>query len=361
MSGERSERPERRRQRSRSPSMHSEEERRVRRRRDGDLDIHSDERISRHSGRNDASSRNETRESRHEGRDGQRSKRRSYSPRAEDSSRRHRRRTEDDSGRGFSEDQEGRRRGHEEEPTARDRSERDDGRSRHHIRHTDRQDRPPRPRTDSEQRRASFKDDADQKVTRKSNGPLPSQADSFSHNKDPSMALVPAGDGEVIEKQKPNFAPTGLLAAESKTVAQADGTTIVLKYHEPPEARKPPPRDQWKLFVFKGSEIVETIELGMRSCWLVGRERAVVDLPAEHPSISKQHAVIQFRWIEKRNEYGDKTGRVRPYLIDLESANGTLMNKDRIEAQRYIELRDKDMIQFGHSTREYVLMLPPKD
>jgi smad nuclear-interacting protein 1 len=86
-----------------------------------------------------------------------------------------------------------------------------------------------------------------------------------------------------------------------------------------------------------------------------------VDLPAEHPSISKQHAVIQFRHIEKTNEYGDRIGKVRPYIIDLESANGTKLNGEEIPASRYLELRDKDLLQFGDSTREYVLMLPPKD
>lgn len=200
----------------------------------------------------------------------------------------------------------------------------------------------------------------DSSTSRKQAGPLPSQADSFSLNKDPSTALTKDEDA-TIEKQKPNIAPTGILAAVSNTVATGDGAAIVLKYHEPSEARKPPARDQWKLFVFKGAEIVETIELGTRSCWLIGREIAVVDLPAEHPSISKQHAVIQFRFIEKRNEYGDKVGKVKPYIIDLDSANGSKLNKEDIPGSRYLELRDKDMIQFGHSTREYVLMLPPKD
>lgn len=196
-------------------------------------------------------------------------------------------------------------------------------------------------------------------ITRKSKGPLPSQEASFRQTKDPSGELV-AADSKEVEKQKPNFVPTGLLAAESNSITQVDGTKIILKYHEPPEARKPPAMDEWKLFVFKGPDIIDTIELSTRSCWLVGREVAVVDLAAEHPSISKQHGVIQFRFIEKRNEYGDKVGRVRPYLIDLESANGTMLNKEVVPASRYLELRDKDMIQFGHSTRDYVLMLPQK-
>ncbi|KAG6000668.1 hypothetical protein E4U21_005251 [Claviceps maximensis] len=182
-------------------------------------------------------------------------------------------------------------------------------------------------------------------------GPLPSQEASFA---------VTNGEEPEKPKEKPNFKTSGVLAAASNSVAQVDGTSVVLKYHEPSEARKPPPRDQWKLFVFKGADIVDTIELGLRSCWLIGRERAVVDLPAEHPSISKQHAVIQFRYTEKRNEYGDKIGRVKPYLIDLESANGTILNHDKIPDSRYLELRDKDMVQFGHSTREYVIMLAPR-
>lgn len=161
------------------------------------------------------------------------------------------------------------------------------------------------------------------------------------------------------EKQKPNFVATGRLAAESNTINSADGQAIILKYHEPTEARKPPPKDPWRMYVFKGSDVLDTVELGLRSCWLFGRERTVADFTIEHPSCSKQHAVIQFRYVEKRNEFGDRKGKVRPYVIDLESGNGTTVNGDTIPAGRYVELRDKDMLKFGHSSREYVLMLPP--
>ncbi|KAF7876327.1 hypothetical protein EAF04_001420 [Stromatinia cepivora] len=198
-------------------------------------------------------------------------------------------------------------------------------------------------------------------VSRRQNGPLPSQAASFQSKRDPSsMTLVPAGDEPITEKETPNLGQTGVLAAASNTIIQADGNAIVLKYHEPPEACKPPARDDWKLFVFKGADIIETIDLSTRSCWLIGRELAVVDLAAEHPSISKQHAVVQFKATEKMNEFGDKIRKVKPYLIDLDSANGTMMNKDPVDKSRYVELMDKDMIQFGHSTREYVLMLAPR-
>lgn len=90
----------------------------------------------------------------------------------------------------------------------------------------------------------------------------------------------------------------------------------------------------------------------------------IADFPVEHPSCSKQHAVIQFRYVEKKkvNEFGDKqSGKVRPYVIDLESANGTSVNGDAVPGGRYVELRDKDVLRFGLSSREYVLMLPPAE
>ncbi|CAJ2509254.1 Uu.00g142800.m01.CDS01 [Anthostomella pinea] len=229
-----------------------------------------------------------------------------------------------------------------------ERAHRSRRRSRDHDdKHSDRASHRRRARDDAH-------DDQDRggKQIVKRSGPLPSQ--------DVSFALT-TGEEAPKPKEKPNFGNTGSLAAASNAVTQADGSTIVLKYHEPPEARKPAPKDQWKLFVFKGDEIIDTVPLSSRSCWLVGRELAVVDMAAEHPSISKQHAVIQFRYLEKRNEYGDKIGKVKPYLIDLESANGTMINSKKVPESRYLELRDKDMIQFGQSTREYVLMLAPKD
>lgn len=184
----------------------------------------------------------------------------------------------------------------------------------------------------------------------RSKRPLPSQNDAFKGD-DPDAP--PA-----IEKEKPNYRPSGLLAAAANTVATHGGGNVVLKYHEPAEARKPPASQTWRLYVFKGDEILETLDLYTQSCWLFGREAAVCDCLVEHPSCSKQHAVIQFRYIEKRNEFGDKVGRVKPYVIDLESGNGTKVNDDALPPGRYFELRDKDVIKLGHSTREYVVQLP---
>ncbi len=56
----------------------------------------------------------------------------------------------------------------------------------------------------------------------------------------------------------------------------------------------------------------------------------------------------------------DKSGLLQravvPYLMDLETVNGTFINGERIEASRFYELMEKDVIKFGLSSREYVLM-----
>ena len=115
------------------------------------------------------------------------------------------------------------------------------------------------------------------------------------------------------------------------------------------------------MYVFKEKDLLDTIYLHRRSAWLLGRDEKVTDYLLEHPSVSKQHAVIQFRHSSTTNEFGDKTNKVKPYLIDLESANGTKLNGKKVSQSRFVELVDGDVVAFGDSEREYVLMLPPAD
>ncbi|KAJ3842813.1 SMAD/FHA domain-containing protein [Lentinula raphanica] len=156
-------------------------------------------------------------------------------------------------------------------------------------------------------------------------------------------------------KGKPNFGASGLLAAETNTVKSIDGkNSTVLKYNEPPEARKPVLG--WRLYVFKGEEQVELLHIQRQSAYLIGRDRLVADIPIEHPSCSKQHAVIQYRLVQEKDEFGGSKGVVKPFIIDLESTNGTHVNDDKIPASRYYELKLNDVIKFGTSNREYVLL-----
>ncbi|KRX01525.1 SMAD/FHA domain [Pseudocohnilembus persalinus] len=155
-------------------------------------------------------------------------------------------------------------------------------------------------------------------------------------------------NGEEIEK--PNYEATGLLAAEQNTVNGA-----VLKFTEPQDAAEP--TEKWRLYCYKGAEELPTIHLKGSSVFLCGKDLRIADIQLLNNSCSAQHAVIQFR--EKRS-FDEMTGEynssILPYIMDLESTNGTKLNGVQIEGARYYQLFEKDLIQFGFSDREYLLM-----
>jgi hypothetical protein len=159
-----------------------------------------------------------------------------------------------------------------------------------------------------------------------------------------------------------------LPSVSQDTATETVGSSyIALKYHEPAEARKPPSSQAWQLYVFKGDDVLEVIELWERSVWLLGREKRVVDIVIPHPSCSGQHAALQFRYIAedyKKSQAMHLTqdisnSGVELYLIDLNSTHGTILDGERIESNDYVKVWHKSVIVFGGSKREYVAILPP--
>ena len=153
----------------------------------------------------------------------------------------------------------------------------------------------------------------------------------------------------VDASKNPNFSLSGKLAEDTNTYKG-----VVIKYNEPAEARMP--KKRWRLYPFKGDESLPTLYIHRQSAYLVGRDRAVTDFPVHHPSCSKQHAVLQYRLVDTEAPNGRKCRLIKLYIIDLNSTNGTYVNNKRIEPQRYIELKATDMLRFGFSTREYILL-----
>ena len=122
-------------------------------------------------------------------------------------------------------------------------------------------------------------------------------------------------NAETKPKETVNYEKSGLLAQASNTYKG-----MTLKYAEPPEARLST-KQKWRLYVFKGEELlgdlsiscekhailklysnaeaiaIEMLPVAQQSAYLFGREREVVDIPTDHPSCSKQHAVLQYREI----------------------------------------------------------------
>eukprot|EP00906_Rhabdomonas_costata_P026341 RCo037512 len=155
--------------------------------------------------------------------------------------------------------------------------------------------------------------------------------------------------------EKPSFEVSGGLAEEGNRYKGR-----LLKWNEPPDLR--PPSEKWRLYIFKDGVPMEGKEPYMlrATAYMFGRDRGVVDIPTDHPTCSQQHAVLCHRLVhmKKVDENGlvSTTRANRPYLLDLDSVNGTFLNGKRIESSRYVELKSKDIIKFGTSSREYVLM-----
>ena len=198
------------------------------------------------------------------------------------------------------------------------------------------------------------------------------RGDAAAHEAPPSEKKAASDDAAATEnpnKVKADFGLSGALASDAQTGNVYNGVT--LKFSEPPEARIP--NTHWRLYVFrkkapageggnnpdkKDDGLIDTYHIARQSAYLFGRERKVADIPVDHPSLSKQHAVLQYRALPSKQQQIGEPGKLqcRPYLMDLESTNGTFINGVRLESARYYELRRGDVITLGASTREYVLL-----
>ena len=184
----------------------------------------------------------------------------------------------------------------------------------------------------------------------------PRAEDGEHHQKGPSYygpqdGSVQNEDEEPVEKKKANF---GLSGALTKDTATASGGQVYkgvkLKFQEPPEARTP--KMQWRFYVFKGEEQIDTLHVSKQSAYLFARDGSIADVHIQHPSCSSQHAVLQYRALPNK----DGKMSCQPYLMDLESTNGSFINDVQIDSARYYQLKSGDVLKFGSSTREYVLL-----
>lgn len=105
------------------------------------------------------------------------------------------------------------------------------------------------------------------------------------------------------------------------------------------------PAFPFTLEVIKDGAFVETLNVSSKGAYMFGRSDQC-DFIMEHPSISRFHAVLQFK----------RTGDV--YIYDLGSTHGTIVNKKQVSGKTYVPLHVGDLFKFGLSSRLYVLQGP---
>lgn len=134
----------------------------------------------------------------------------------------------------------------------------------------------------------------------------------------------------------------------------------VSSYVEPSWSCKPD--DEYSFEILKNGQIIETVSnLEKRSHWSFGRLPIVNHIELAHPTISRFHAVLQYRGEVAADE--EKTSKPGPgwYIYDLGSTHGTFVNKQRVPVKTYIRLRVGYMLKMGASTRTFILQGPTYD
>ena len=154
-----------------------------------------------------------------------------------------------------------------------------------------------------------------------------------------------------MRKEAINLGLSGKLAAHANTTTGG----AVLKYQPPADAALP--TLSYRLYCFPAASATTApssphppLYIHSQSLYRVGREPVINDLVVDHHSVSKQHAVLQYR------RPANSGGQVKLYVLDVGSVNGTVLNGERLEEARFVELRERDVLVFGQSGREYVLL-----
>lgn len=137
---------------------------------------------------------------------------------------------------------------------------------------------------------------------------------------------------------------------DTKSVGQTQEPPF--PYVEPSWGGKP--QGSYNVEVLKSGVIVETTSLNDRSFHVVGRLPSC-HISLGHPTISRYHAVLQYRSIEAdENQKG-------LYVYDLGSTHGTFWNGNLIKPNVYVRIRGGHMLRFGCSQRKYIFQAPLDD
>jgi hypothetical protein len=101
----------------------------------------------------------------------------------------------------------------------------------------------------------------------------------------------------------------------------------------------------YSLEILKDGSIISSVELN-KTHLIMGRMGGSVDILMEHVSISRQHCCLQFR----------DDGILM--VLDLGSAQGSFLNKVKLEKTVYQRVNVGDILRFGSSTRMYIINGP---
>ncbi|CAK1546419.1 unnamed protein product [Leptosia nina] len=176
-------------------------------------------------------------------------------------------------------------------------------------------------------------------------GKLPKKAKPEADKPSEDEQSNPVDKHEEGEKVKSSLPPAVLLKELS----------VPIPYKEPKWSGVCPDGTDYGLEVLKSGMIMEKVELTNKPYFVIGR-LANCDIVLAHPTISRHHAVLQYKAFAEDNEPASGW-----YLYDLGSTHGTFLNKETLRHKHYTRVRVGHQIKFGTSTRTYVMLGPDYD
>ncbi|KAM4040524.1 kanadaptin isoform 2-T2 [Anomaloglossus baeobatrachus] len=140
----------------------------------------------------------------------------------------------------------------------------------------------------------------------------------------------------------------------SRLPSDAYRANPAIPYREPSWSGRP--QTLYCLELLKGGSILSTKSLN-DSSWTIFGRLPTCHVSLEHPSVSRYHAVLQYRSVPG-TEPDQEPGF---YVYDLGSTHGTFVNKQRIQSKTYCRIRVGHVLKFGGSTRLFILQGPDED
>ena len=133
-----------------------------------------------------------------------------------------------------------------------------------------------------------------------------------------------------------------------------------IPYNEPSWGHAP--EQEFQLLVIKNGVEIDCVDISGKSFHSFGRLPGC-DVILEHPSVSRYHAVLQYRLHgqESRDVQTDvllkSTTPQDPgfYIYDLGSTHGTFLNKQKLLPRCYHQVRVGQGVRFGGSSRLFIL------
>lgn len=158
---------------------------------------------------------------------------------------------------------------------------------------------------------------------------------------------------------------------ELKVVDTENTNKLPCPYVEPQWSKLADPRIEYGIEILKNGVILEEVQnLQSKTFWTFGRLESC-DVYLVHPSISRFHAVLQYRPklevepLEDDSKIEEEIEKEEIlsgwYIYDLGSTHGTFLNKKQIPPKSYIRVKVGHMIQLGGSSRRFILKGPNYD